>query len=168
MRIAAAAATALLAIGCGAAEGPGSDVAHAPVALADQEDAVCGMLVREQSAPRGQVAHRDGSTFFFCSIGDLPVYLGAPSPHGRPEAVFVEGMRPDQDPARPHTGAHPWMPAADAVYVVGVDRPGVMGEPVLAYATRADAKAVVADHPGARILDLEGLRAWWNEREAAR
>jgi hypothetical protein len=52
--------------------------------------------------------------------------------------------------------------------VVGIERPGIMGEPVLTYATRSDAERVIARHAGARILDLTGLREWWDAREAAR
>ena len=51
----------LLALLGGGRADDGDTQAHQAVALADQEDEVCGMLVREQSAPRGQVVHRDGS-----------------------------------------------------------------------------------------------------------
>ena len=89
---------ALALLSCG--PGGGGDVAnpHQPVALADQEDEVCGMLVREQSAPRSQVVHRDGSHFFFCSLGDMLVHLSVPSAHGRAAAIFVEVMEPGEDP----------------------------------------------------------------------
>ncbi len=154
--------------GCGpAADEEGGNEPEA-VALADQEDAVCGMLVREQSAPRSQVVHGDGSRFFFCSIGDMLVYLAAPSAHGRADAVFVEVMDPQEDPGQPHTGVHPWQRARDAAYIVGVERPGIMGEPVLSYATISDARRVAVAHGDARILDLDGLRDWWAAREAAR
>lgn len=156
----AAVPIALAMLGCGAAD---DDVRHAhpPAALSDQEDAVCGMLVREQSAPRGQVVHRDGSRFFFCSIGDLLVHLSAPSPHGRADDVFVEVMDPSEDPGRAHTGEHAWLPVDEAVYVVGIDRPGIMGAPVLTYATRQAAEQVASKYPGARVLDAAALREWW-------
>jgi nitrous oxide reductase accessory protein NosL len=159
---------ALSLLACGPADDTAAERAHEPVALQDQEDAVCGMLVREQSAPRGQITHSDGSRFFFCSIGDMLVYLSAPSPRGRANAVFVEVMDPEEDPVQPHTGSHPWLAAKDAVYVVGVERPGIMGEPVLTYAARSDAEHVVARHAGAQMLDLAGLQRWWDAREAAR
>jgi copper chaperone NosL len=164
----AAVLAALSPLSCGPADDSDAERAHGPVALRDQEDEVCGMLVREQSAPRGQVTHSDGSRFFFCSIGDMLVHLGAPSPHGRTRATFVEVMEPQQDPSQPHTGVHPWLPAEDAVYVVGIERPGIMGEPVLTYASRSDAERVIARTAGAQIVDLAGLREWWDAREAAR
>jgi len=166
-----AAAAALLVLGllgCGRGGDDDGEPAPQPVAIADQEGAVCGMLVRDQPAPRAQVVHRDGTRVFFCSLGDMLVDLSAPSPHGRAQSLFVEVMGPDEDPTQPHTGAHRWVPAADAVFVVGIAREGIMGEPVLAYADRADADAVIQGHPGARSLDFAALRRWWNAREAAR
>ncbi len=159
---------ALSLLSCGPADDNAAERSHGPIALSDQQDEVCGMLVREQSAPRSQVIHSDGSRFFFCSIGDMLVYLGAPSPHGRPNAIFVEVMEPQEDPSQPHTGMHPWLPAEDAVYVVGIERPSIMGEPVLTYAARSDAEHVIARHAGAQVLDVAGLREWWDAREAAR
>jgi nitrous oxide reductase accessory protein NosL len=119
------------------------------------------MLVREQSAPRGQVVHRDGSRFFFCSLGDMLVHLSAPSPHGRTQAIFVEVMEPGEDPMQSHTGVHRWVPAQDAVFVVGIGRKGIMGEPVLSYADRSEAERAMQGHSGARMLDMAGLRDWW-------
>jgi nitrous oxide reductase accessory protein NosL len=153
--------------GCGPVDDGDVAASHEAIPLDDQEDAVCGMLVREQSAPRSQVVHRDGSRFFFCSLGDMLVYLSAPSPHGRAEAVFVEVMDAGEDPALSHTGVHPWVAAAAAVYVVGIERPAIMGDPVLAYADRSQAERAMKGHSGARTLDMAGLREWWIAREAA-
>lgn len=119
------------------------------------------MLVREQSAPRGQVIHRDGSHFFFCSLGDMLVHLGAPSRHGKVEAVFVEVMKSEEDPMQSHRGLHPWLSADEVVYVVGIDRQLIMGKPVLAYADRTTAERVLQGRSAAQILDMEGLREWW-------
>ena len=130
--------------GCGVDESADGAQGRQPVALADQEDAVCGMLVREQSAPRGQVVHRDGERSFLCSIGDLLAYLAAPSPHGAPARVLVEVLQPTQDPALSHTGPHPWIVAEEGVYVVGIERERIMGAPVLIYRDRAAAGQVIA------------------------
>lgn len=159
---------ALLGVACGPEDGRQAVTDDRPVAIADQEDAVCGMLVREQTAPRGQVLHRDGTRAFFCSIGDLLVYLGTPSPHGAARVVFVEVMQPDEDPAARHTGPHPWRVADQVAYVVGVERGGVMGAPVLVYDDVEQARTVAAAHPGARVLDFASLQQWWRDREAAR
>lgn len=152
-----------LALACSDAETvPGSGPLTAEE-IDRHEGAVCGMLVRGQSAPRAQVVHRDGERAFVCSIGDLLAYLAAPSPHGAPKGVFVEVMAPDEDPTEAHLGPHPWIRAEQAVFVVGVKRRGIMGPPVLVYRTPADAQRV-AQQSDAEILDFESLKAWYAKR----
>jgi nitrous oxide reductase accessory protein NosL len=149
-----------LAAGCGSEETLEPTRSRDPVEITDQEGAVCGMLLREQTAPRAQVVHRDGERSFICSISDLLAYLDAPSPHGRVIQVLVEVMDPSQDPALPHTNPHPWVDSEDAVYVVGIERSGVMGEPVLTYHDRVAAERVIQG-TSARILGFDELRSWW-------
>jgi nitrous oxide reductase accessory protein NosL len=57
--------------------------------------------------------------------------------------------------------------AEAAVYVVGIERQGIMGEPVLAYANERAAQRAVRGHRDARILDMAGLRDWWQALETA-
>ena len=96
-------------------------------------------------------------------MGDLLVHLSAPSPHGRAIEVFVEVMPPDEDPGQAQTHTHRWIDGDDAWFVVGVERSGIMGPPILAYETRAVADARAGLHEDARVLDLAGLQAWWSE-----
>ena len=115
------------------------------------------MIVREQSSPRAQLVHRDGTRQYFCAIGDLLAYLPVPSPHGRVEAVFVEAM--DAKVAEPlafDPSPRPWIAAADGHYVVGIER-HVMGVPVLVYGASGDAEAV-ARRVGGRVVDWTTLR----------
>jgi len=164
-RLAGWLAVLALCAACGSGGDEGTDgAAVRPAPLADQAGAVCGMLVREQPAPRAQVVHGDGARAFLCSIGDLLVHLDAPSPHGREEAVFVEVLDPAEAPGAIGDAPRPWLRAVEAAYVVGVERTGIMGEPVLVYADMATAREVASRHPGARALDLEALTAWWSER----
>jgi len=158
------ACAAALASGCGGGDSERAAVDLDPVAISDQAGAVCGMLIREQSAPRAQVVHRDGERAFVCSIGDLLAYLAAPSPHGAPARVLVEVMHPRQNPAEAHTDAHPWIPAEDGVYVVGIQREQIMGAPVLIYRDRAAASQVVAG-TSAKILSWAELGPWWERRQ---
>lgn len=137
-----------------------------PQAITNQEDAVCGMLVREQSAPRAQLLHRDGTRQFFCSAADLLSYLDAPSPYGAVVQIHLELMDPSEDPALTHTQPHPWIDAHAATFVVGIERRAIMGPPVLVYRDTASAEIVMAGHPTARALDFEGLRAWWKRIQA--
>jgi copper chaperone NosL len=151
----------LAVVGCGpSTDGTPSD-AFAAVEIADHECAVCGMLVRDQPAPRAQLVHRDGTRAFTCSLGDLMVQLGAPSPHGRPTEVWVEVLATDADPDERATHAHRWLPADEAWYVVGLERRGIMGPPVLAYAEKAHAEARASQHEGTHVFDRGGLEAWW-------
>lgn len=132
--------------------------------ISEAECAVCGMLVRDQPAPRGLAIRRDGTEAFACSLGDLLVELTAPSPHGRATEVLVEIMDSGEDPSLRQTHDHAWLAADRAWYVLGVERSGIMGPPVLAYARRAEAHAVAGRHEGARVVDFAGLQAWWRER----
>jgi len=138
--------------------------AHHAAPIADHECAACGMLVRDQSAPRAQVVHRDGSRLYFCSLGDMLVHLDAPSPHGRAEAIFVEVMQPEEQATASHTGDHPWLPAGEASYVVGVPRGAIMGEPILAYAEHDAAREVASASSDAKLLAFDALRAWWAQQ----
>lgn len=147
---------------CSDGERGASTVERAPARLDDQECSVCGMLVRDQPAPRAQLVHHDDTRAFACSIGDLLVHLSAPSPHGRADDVWVEVLAPDDRPAERATDAHRWVRAGEAWYVVGIERGGVMGAPVLAYATRSPAESAARSHDGARVLDWPGLEAWWS------
>lgn len=129
----------------------------APAAIGTAECAACGMVVREQPAPRAQIVYRDGTRAFACSIGDLVQVLAAPSPHGAAEHVYVESLPASVEPtAISASTPTTWVDAKRAFYVVGVDRPGVMGKPVLAYAERADAGRV-AMHHGGRVVGFSHL-----------
>lgn len=142
----------LLALGLTACDKKPSDAgnsagtAAAPIGAA--ECSACGMVVREQPAPRGQVVHADGKRVHLCSIGDLVQYLAEPSPHGKPTAIYVETLDPAQDPKQNATEERPWAPAESAGYVVGVERRGIMGKPVLAYPSRELAVTAAARHKG--------------------
>jgi nitrous oxide reductase accessory protein NosL len=149
---------------CGPSEDAGETVSLVPVAIDDQEGAVCGMLVRDQSAPRAQVIHPDGERSFLCSIGDLLAYLEVPSPSGEPLEVLVEVMEPEEDPLVSHPDPHPWMSAGEAAFVLGIHRRGIMGEPVLVYIDVETAEQVTAG-TSARVVDFAELQRWWATRD---
>ena len=154
MRRALLLAALLLAAACGGAE------VETVVSFESQEPgtaecSVCGMVVAEQPAPRGQVVHRDGHHAFFCSIGDLRAYLQTPTPAGRPERVWVEVLPDGFDLDSRDTSPRAWLSAEEAVHVVGVQRGGIMGLPVLSFADAASA-AVPA---GARVTTWAALES---------
>jgi copper chaperone NosL len=119
---------------------------------------VCGMMVSEQPAPRGQLVYRDGTRAHFCSVGDLRASLEAPSPHGSPLSLYVEALPADFDPASNLVSTFPWVAAEDAGYVFGATRPLVMGTPVLTYADPA-AAAHAAEQHGLHAYSWESVRA---------
>ena len=122
------------------------------------ECAACGMVVREQPAPRAQVVHRDGTREYFCSLSDLLQYVKTPSSHGAIAQVFVELLDPAADPTQISPEARPWALAEGAHFVVGVARPGIMGATVLTYATAAEATAA-AKKPGGKVKSWAELQA---------
>ncbi len=152
-----AAVSCTLAVGCKGDADASKTVDQTAHQVGDESCGSCGMVVREQSGPRGQVVHRDGTREFFCSVSDMLTYMEAPSRHGRVVSAYVEAMDPAADPKASDMHEHPWIKAEDAGYVLGVDKPRVMGTPVLAYATRAQAQAAAKRHKG-EALDWEQLR----------
>lgn len=152
---------------CTQADEAPAEHSHAAHPIDAAQCSACGMTVGEQPAPRAQLIHRDQTRLYFCAIGDLLAHLAAPSPHGAVEAIFVETMPPEANAESSDTGAHPWKPAAEAAYVVGVER-RVMGEPVLVYPSQAEAEASAARQPGAQAMDWNGLLGWMEQEKGIR
>ncbi len=131
--------------------------AFAPGNADTETCAACGMVVREQPAPRGQVLHRDGSREFLCSIDDLTHYLEVPSPKGKPVAVYAELMPDGHQTTDLDTTWKHWAEVADLIFVTGIDRDGVMGEPALTYRTK-DAAEKAAEKFAGKIMNFDELR----------
>ncbi len=102
--------------------------------------AACGMVVREQPAPRGQVIHRDGTHSFLCSIGDLVHFLAVPSPSGKPLMVYTEVMPDDFEANIRSTSWQPWGKASELFFVTDIELTAVMGKPALTFRTREAAE----------------------------
>jgi copper chaperone NosL len=124
--------------------------------------AACGMIVREEPSPRGQVIHRDGKRVFFCSLSDMLTYLETPSPHGKARMIFVEGMNPKTDPLVFSPKTEPWLAASKATYVLGVKKTRVMGVPILSYEKKADAEIWAKQYKG-QVVTWEALRPAWQK-----
>ena len=131
----------LLLIGCGSTQ------TTDPTALQAQEIelaecAVCGMVVGEQPSPRAQLAYRDGTHAFTCSLEEIRALATAPDARGKPVSVWVESLPQPFDVSEYSTEPLPWLNADEAHYVFGAERPRVMGVPVLSFADAAIAKDV--------------------------
>jgi nitrous oxide reductase accessory protein NosL len=85
---------------------------------------------------------------FLCSVGDSVHHLADASRHGAAKGVFVEVLDPAADPTTTGSSKRPWRDATSSSFVVGVERAGVMGPPVLAYETLAQAQAVAKRYGG--------------------
>lgn len=129
---------------CGGRSQAPAEVPIAPDSMVGQECAVCGMVVDEQPAPRGQVRHRGGEHRFTCSLGDLRAYVQAPNPLGAPTEVWVEDLGAGWDPAGSAADEKPWIAASEASYVVGLRRSGVMGLPVASFSSAEEAQRLAA------------------------
>ena len=148
---------AVLVTGC---NNRGTAIPQAAITAASMTNAECGacsMVVAEQPAPRAQLVHRDSTRKFFCSLSCMAHYLAAPSPHGEAKAILVEQYDPQADPKQTDRKACPWIPAKAASYVVGIERPGVMGTPALSFQHRAEAETFARQHKG-RVVDFAGMR----------
>ncbi len=131
---------------------PAAQASAAPFGGA--ECGACGMVVREQPAPRSQLVYHDGTRVFFCSVGDLVQYMRSPSPHGSVDRIYVEALDPAADPRKPSTALRPWVDAQSAAFVLGVERGHIMGVPVLAYASKTAALRV-AKRYGGQLADWQ-------------
>jgi len=142
--------TATLCLTLTACKGAAGTSAEAkqPVELVAHECAACGMIVREQPSPRGQLVHKDGTRQFFCSVGDMVTYLTAPSPHGHVVNTWVEVQDALANPIAHDTTNQPWKPTANATFVLGAKRPRIMGTPVLVYAGKELATKAAKQHSG--------------------
>lgn len=145
----------LLAIGCDDAETVAVDTRASSIAATSCE--VCGMVVAEQPAPRGQLVYRDGTRAHFCSLGELRASVQGRSPHGSPVALYVEALPADFDPATNTAVEHPWIPAEGATYLTGATRPMVMGLPLLSFADEEEARAAAA-RLGLGVADWSAVR----------
>ncbi len=142
-------------VGCDDDAPEATAAAAEAVSFEHHECAACGMIVRDQPAPRGQLVHRDGTRVFFCAISDLVTYVGAPSPHGEPSAIWVETLEADATPDRLTTDEQRWSTAQDASFVVGDFSRPVMGRPVLTFADRSIGASAASR--------LDGRELSWSE-----
>ena len=138
-----------LAAACGSSEESSAEHDFTWAHFDGHECAACGMIVREQPAPRGQIIYTDGERMYFCSVADMITFMQAPSPHGSPQAIFVEVNDPQAGaPLAEDPAPGEWAAASSLHYVVDIERPHVMGRPVLAYETEAGAERVALQVQG--------------------
>jgi len=135
---------------------PKNQIQLAPESIGSAECDVCGMLVQEQPSPRGQLVYADGTHAFTCSLHGLHLMARAPTPRGKPLAIYVEALSPSFDWSQMSTEPLKWISADQAHFVAGAVRHLVMGPPLLSYAD-AQAAESAADRLGVRPLRWQKL-----------
>lgn len=124
--------------------------ANLPVEVEGHERcAVCGMMVAKYPEWIAQIALADGRVVMFDGVKDMLVFYFAPEEYGG-EAEVVEMM------VREYYSQE-WFDARGALYVVGSDVYGPMGEEFIPFASMEAAETFVRDHHGERILTLEDI-----------
>ena len=116
----------------------------------------CGMTVADHAGPKGQVfvAQRD-QPLWFTSVRDTIAFTLLPEELSRIRAIYVTDM------ARAETWAAPddstWMPAAEAVYVIGSAQRGGMGAQEAVPFSGRDAAQRFVERYGGHIVALQEI-----------
>lgn len=108
----------------------------------------CQMNIAEHGGPKGQI-HLDGfpAPLFFAQVRDLMAYLKSPEREAEITAVYVSDM--GAAPSWNAPGVSNWIPADQAIYVVGAGVAGGMGAPeVVPFASTEAAMKFIATYGG--------------------
>tara|TARA_B100001939_G_scaffold347930_1_gene371395 strand:+ start:9337 stop:9906 length:570 start_codon:yes stop_codon:yes gene_type:complete len=108
----------------------------------------CGMIVADHKGPKAQIHLEDRPTpIWFTSVRDAVAYLRMPEGGPRITGVYVHDMARAQSWENP--GDDAWVPAEDAIYVIGSSRRGGMGAlETVPFSDRTKAQAFVKEHGG--------------------
>ena len=138
--------------GCGDDEQ--TQVSYDPVAFhGDDECHICGMIIADFPGPKGQAVERDGVRKF-CSTAEMFSWWLQPENRILDARLYVHDMgrshwdRPDDE----HL-----VDATQAWYVSGTPLKGAMGASLAAFADRAAAEELAAQHEGAEILAFDDI-----------
>ncbi len=113
---------------------------------------ICGMILVEYPGPKAQIHYKKGASETFCCTPHM--FMGYLNPE-RPRnisAMYVHDMgEADWD--------HPkneWIDAKTAYYVLGGDKKGPMGEPLVPFSALEGAESYVKEH-GGRIIRFDDI-----------
>lgn len=135
---------------CDRRTGGSAAVTLAPVPIqAGDECTVCGMLIRGQPGPKGEVFLRGAERpAKFCSTTDMFAYILQPEHSGRVAQAYVHDMAAT-DWNTPSDDA--FVVASDAWFVVGHELSGGMGHTLASFREQAAAERFIANY-GGRVL----------------
>jgi len=124
-------------------------------AIDPSDQAACaldGMLLRDFPGPKAQIRFADGKTDYFCDVMELLSEMLAPEQHRATSSFYVQDMgQADWQKPQGH-----WIPARDALYVVGSNAQGSMGQTIASFARQADAEAFVQQQAG-KVLRFDQI-----------
>lgn len=111
----------------------------------------CQMNIADHGGPKGQV-HLAGypQPLFFAQARDVVAYLKTPEREAEITAVYVSDM--GAAPSWRHPGDNNWIPADQAIYVIGAGVAGGMGAPeIVPFGDAASAEAFIATYGGTAL-----------------
>jgi len=124
-------------------------------AIDPSDEAACaldGMLLRDFPGPKAQIRFVDGKTDYFCDVMELLGEMLAPEQHRATSSFYVQDMgKADWQKPKGH-----WIPARDALYVIGSKAQGSMGATIASFGQQADAEAFV-EKQGGKVLRFDQI-----------
>ena len=111
---------------------------------------ICGMILVEYPGPKAQICYKKGENETFCCTPHMFMAYFHPERPRHVSAMYVHDMgKADWE--------HPkneWIDAKTAYYVIGGDKKGPMGEPLVPFSVLKRAESYVKKHKG-RIVRFE-------------
>jgi copper chaperone NosL len=124
-----------------------------PITLTkDHACKICGMISAEYPGPKAQIQYKKGESETFCGTPHMFMATLHPERPRNISAIYVHDMgQADWD--------HPkneWIDAKEAYYVLGGDKKGPMGDPLVPFSALEGAESYVKEH-GGRIVRFDEI-----------
>ena len=145
-------ALAMMAALAACSEAAKNAIAQEPTA--ETACALDGMMLKDFPGSKAQVQYAEGKPDYYCDLMELFAMLLAPEDKRAVAGVFVQDMG-KTDWAHP---AGNWIPAKDALYVVGSKKQGSMGPTFGAFLSASDAEAF-SKKEGGKVLPFNQITA---------
>jgi len=118
----------------------------------------CQMNIADHGGPKGQI-HLEGHSepLFFAQVRDMVAYLKSPERDARITAVYVSDMSVAESWQSP--GISNWIPAQEALFVVGADVAGGMGAPEIVPFSGEDGARDFITQFGGEAMRLDDIPA---------
>lgn len=147
-RLAASAALLVFLAAC-------EEAAHQVMAQEPGNDTVCaldGMVLKDYPGPKAQIHYAEGAPEFFCDLMELFATVFVPETKRPIAGMFVQDMGKT---AWEHPEGH-WIDAKTAIYVVGSQKSGSMGQTFGSFSSVQDAEAF-AKKEGGNVVKFQDI-----------